>query len=147
MILSVVTSGSGRHVRKYSPALFTEPCRGSLFYRPKKMLLRDSKGLSSCTEKAAVRPSCLPCIPAPVSCHLRCRKTIPVPYSSGFFNPPHQYTKQPYKAELLQKNRICKKKVVDDTENYVIILEYMCVYIITQSVVVTTEGTEGRLGI
>ena len=99
------------------------------------------------TEKAAVCPSGLSCIPAPVSCHLRCRKTIPVPYSSGFFNPPHQYTKQPYKAELLQKICICKKKVVDDTENYVIILEYMCVYIITQSVVVTTEGTEGRLGI
>ena len=45
------------------------------------MLLRDSKGLSSCTEKAAVRPSVLSCIPAPVSCLLRCRKTIPVPHS------------------------------------------------------------------
>ena len=40
------------------------------------------------TEKAAVRPLGLSCIPAPVSCLLRCRKTIPVPYSSGFFNPP-----------------------------------------------------------
>ena len=40
------------------------------------------------TEKAAVRPSGLSCIPAPVPCHLRCRKTIPVPYSFGFINPP-----------------------------------------------------------
>ena len=45
------------------------------------MLLRDTKGLSSCTEKAAVRPSVLSCIPAPVFCLPRCRKTIPVPYS------------------------------------------------------------------
>ena len=45
------------------------------------MLLRDTKGLSSCTEKAAVRPSVLSCIPAPAPCLLRCRKTIPVPYS------------------------------------------------------------------
>ena len=45
------------------------------------MLLRDTKGLSSCTEKAAVRPSGLFCIPAPVFCLLPCRKTIPVPHS------------------------------------------------------------------
>ena len=45
------------------------------------MLLRDAKGLSSCTEKAAVRPLGLSCIPAPVFCLLRCRKTIPVPHS------------------------------------------------------------------
>ena len=43
------------------------------------------------TEKAAVRSSGLSCIPAPVFCLPRCRKTIPVPSSSGFFNPPHQY--------------------------------------------------------
>ena len=51
--------------------------------QPKKMLLRDTKGLSSCTEKAAVRPSVLSRIPAPapVPCLLPCRKTIPVPYS------------------------------------------------------------------
>ena len=52
------------------------------------------------TEKAAVRPSCLSCIPAPVFCLLRCRKTIPVPYSSGFFYPPHQYTKQQIGRQL-----------------------------------------------
>ena len=40
------------------------------------------------TEKAAVRPSGLSCIPAPVPCLLRFRKTRPVPYSSGFINPP-----------------------------------------------------------
>ena len=45
------------------------------------MLLRDTKGLSSCTEKAAVRPLDLSCIPAPVFCLPHCRKTIPVPYS------------------------------------------------------------------
>jgi len=45
------------------------------------MLLRDTKGLSSCTAKAAVRPLGLSCIPAPVFCLLRCRKTRPVPYS------------------------------------------------------------------
>ena len=45
------------------------------------MLLRDTKGLSSCTEKAAVRPSGLSCIPAPVPYLLRSRKTRPVPYS------------------------------------------------------------------
>ena len=45
------------------------------------MLLRDSKGLSSCTEKAAVRPSGLSRIPAPVFYLFRCRKTIPVPHS------------------------------------------------------------------
>jgi len=39
------------------------------------------------TEKAAVRPSGLSCIPAPEPCLLRCRKTIPVPYSSGFITP------------------------------------------------------------
>ena len=41
------------------------------------------------TEKAAVRPWGLSCIPSPVSCLFRCRKTIPVPHSSGFINPPH----------------------------------------------------------
>ena len=51
------------------------------------------------TEKAAVRPWGLSCIPAPVPCLLRCRKTIPVPYSSGFFNPPHQSPKQQHKIE------------------------------------------------
>ena len=40
------------------------------------------------TEKAAVRPSGLSRIPTPVFCLLRCRITIPVPYSSGFINPP-----------------------------------------------------------
>ena len=45
------------------------------------MLLRDTKGLSSCTEKAAVRPLGLTCIPAPVPCLFRCRKPRPVPYS------------------------------------------------------------------
>ena len=43
------------------------------------------------TEKAAVRPSGLSCIPAPEPCLLRCRKTIPVSCSSGFFNPPPLY--------------------------------------------------------
>ena len=45
------------------------------------MLLRDTKGLSSCTERAAVRPSDLSCIPSPVFCLSHCRKTIPVPHS------------------------------------------------------------------
>ena len=45
------------------------------------MLLRDTKGLSSCTEKAAVRPLGLSRIPAPVPCLFRCRKPRPVPHS------------------------------------------------------------------
>ena len=41
------------------------------------------------TEKAAVRSSGLSCIPASVPCLLHCRKTRPVPYSSGFITSPH----------------------------------------------------------
>ena len=66
--------------------------------RPEPEVTKDKSNRKKCyleilgaifrTEKAALRPSVLSCIPAPVPCLLRCRKTIPVPYSSGFINPP-----------------------------------------------------------
>ena len=56
--------------------------------RNRKKCYLDILGEVFRTENAAVRPSGLSCIPAPVFCLLRCRKTIPVPYSSGFFNTP-----------------------------------------------------------
>ena len=66
--------------------------------RPEPKVTKDKSNRKKCyleilgaifrTEKAAVRSSVLSCIPAPVSCLLRCRKTIPVPYSSGFITPP-----------------------------------------------------------
>ena len=64
--------------------------------RPEPEVTKDKSSRKKCyleilgeifrTEKAAVRPSVLSRIPAPVPCLLRCRKTIPVPYSSGFRN-------------------------------------------------------------
>ena len=66
--------------------------------RPEPEVTKDKSNRKKCyleilgaifrTEKAAVRPSFLSRIPAPVPCLLRCRKTRPVPYSSGFINPP-----------------------------------------------------------
>ena len=66
--------------------------------RPEPEVTKDKSNRKKCyleilgaifrTEKTAVRPSVLSCIPAPVPCLLHCRKTIPVPFSSGFFNPP-----------------------------------------------------------
>ena len=50
---------------RYSLALFTDPCRGSLCFWPEKILLRLSKGLSSCTEKAAVNHPCVRCMCSP----------------------------------------------------------------------------------
>ena len=69
--------------------------------RPEPEVTKDKSNRKKCyleilgeifrTEKAAVRPSVLSRIPTPVFCLLRCRKTIPVPYSE-FLNIQYKET-------------------------------------------------------
>ena len=76
------------------------------------------------TEKAAVRPPGLSCIPFPVSCLLRCRKTRPVPYSSGFFNPPVHAMYKKYITKFLDCCHILHtKKRYYRNERYVPIIK------------------------
>ena len=81
-----------RHGSVYRAGEYLRTCR------PEPEVTKDKINRKKCyleilgaifrTEKAAVRPWGLSCIPAPVFCLRRCRKTIPVPYSSGFITPP-----------------------------------------------------------